>query len=128
MRQSIQPQTVAKSSAFASPAVRVDNTIYISGQVSRDKEGRAVGVGDPRMQFETCIENIRLILEEAGSSLSDVVKLNLYVVDWGLVAKIKDLREKYFAGIAPATTGMEVSALMGPEYLMEIDVVAYIEK
>lgn len=124
MRQVIRSAGVAKSAPFAAQAVQIGDAIYVSGQLARDAAGQIVGAGDPRIQFEKCVENIGVILEAAGASLADVVKLTLYVTDWGLVEKIKDLRIKYFSENPPATTALEISALMSPAYLMEVDVVA----
>jgi enamine deaminase RidA (YjgF/YER057c/UK114 family) len=104
-------------------------TVYVSGQVSVDERGQVVGKGDLRAQTRQTFENIRKALEAAGASFRDVVKSNLYVV--GLrpehVPIIREVRGQYFsAEQPPASTLVGVSALVGPDWLIEIEVVAVV--
>jgi len=102
-------------------------TIYVSGQVAVDERGELVGKGDLRKQTEQAFENIRIALAAVGAAFRDVVKMNLYVV--GLkpehVPIIREVRSRYVsADHPPASTLVGVSALVGSEWLIEIEVVA----
>ena len=102
-------------------------TVYVSGQVSVDERGQVVGKGDLRAQTRQTFENIRKALEAAGASFRDVIKSNLYVV--GLkpedVPIIREVRGQYFsAERPPASTLVGVSALVNPDWLIEIELVA----
>lgn len=102
-------------------------TIYISGQVAVDARGELVGQGDLRRQTEQAWENVRLGLAAAGATFADVVKTNLYVV--GLkpehVPILREVRSRFIsAEHPPASTLVGVSALVGKEWLIEIEAVA----
>ena len=122
---------VPSSSPYApivgfSRAVRVGNTIAVGGTAPIDHEGKTVGVGDPAAQTRCCLETIRLALEEAGASMSDVVRTRMLLTrieDWAEVAKV---RGEYFAEIRPVDTVVEVSRFINPEWLIEIEVDAII--
>lgn len=105
-------------------------TIYISGQVGINEKGEVVGKGDMKRQTEQAFENIRLALAAAGATFQDVVKTNLYVV--GLrpehVPIIREVRSRYVsADHPPSSTLVGVSALVGPDWLIEIEAVAVVE-
>ena len=102
-------------------------TIYISGQVGINEKGEVVGKGDLKRQTEQAFENIRLALAAAGATYQHVVKTNLYVV--GLrpehVPIIREVRSRYvWAEHPPSSTLVGVSALVGPDWLIEIEAVA----
>ena len=104
-------------------------TIYISGQVSVNERGEVVGRGDLRAQTRQAFENIRLALAAAGATFQDVVKTNLYVV--GLksdyIPIIREVRSQYVRGDhPPVSTLVGISALVGPDWLIEIEAVAVV--
>jgi len=104
-------------------------TIYISGQVSVNERGEVVGKGDLKAQTERTFENIKLALTAAGATFKDVVKTNLYVV--GLktehVPILREVRSRYVSKEhPPASTLVGVSALVGPDWLIEIEAVAVV--
>jgi enamine deaminase RidA (YjgF/YER057c/UK114 family) len=102
-------------------------TIYVSGQVSVDERGQLVGKGDLKAQTEQTFANLEVALKAAGASFRDVVKMNLYVVGLKpeLVPLIREVRARYVnREHPPASTLVGVSALVGPDWLIEIDVVA----
>ncbi len=104
-------------------------TIYISGQVGINEKGEVVGKGDLERQTEQSFENIRLALAAAGATYQHVVKTNLYVV--GLrpehVPLIREVRSRHvWAEHPPSSTLVGVSALVGPDWLIEIEAVAVI--
>jgi enamine deaminase RidA (YjgF/YER057c/UK114 family) len=104
-------------------------TVYVSGQVSVNARGEVVGKGDLRVQTEQTFENIKAALAAAGATFRDVVKTNLYVV--GLkpehVPMLREVRSRYVsAEHPPASTLVGVSALVGPDWLIEIEAIAVI--
>src|SRR5437899_2624357 len=104
-------------------------TIHVSGQVSVDERGQVVGKGDLKAQTEQTFANLGVALKAAGASFRDVVKMNLYVVGLKpeLVPLIREVRARYVRKDSPpASTLVGVSALVGAEWLIEIDVVAVV--
>lgn len=101
-------------------------TLYLSGQVSRDEEGRSVGVGDVRAQTEQVIANLRAALAGAGADLSHVVKVTVYTTDLRYMPLIDEVRRRHFVDNFPASTLLEVRKLSSPDYLVEIDGIAVV--
>ncbi len=106
---------------------RGERTIYISGQVAVDAKGQVVGKGDLGAQTEQAFRNVQIALEAAGATFADVVKTSLFVV--GLkpehVPAIRAVRAKYVSAQTPPTsTLVGVSALVGPDWLIEIEAIA----
>ena len=112
-----------------SQGLRVGDFLFLSGQVAVDCEGRLVGGGDLRAQTRQVFENIKAILEKAGASFDDVVKLTTY-----FTADIRDyedyfaVRREYFKGANPASTGVQVTALAFEGLLLEVDAIAYLPR
>lgn len=101
-------------------------TIYVSGMVSMDAEGNVIGEGDVKLQTETALENVMSVLEEAGGGMSDVVKVTVFIRDMGQYDEIHEVRRRYFKEPYPASSMVEVSALVDPRLLVEIEAVAVI--
>jgi reactive intermediate/imine deaminase len=101
-------------------------TIYISGQIAYDKDGNLVGAGDMKAQAEQVFKNLEIALTAAGAKFSDVVKMNSYITDMSKVQAVRDVRAKYFADTAPASTFVQVAGLVRPALLLEIEVVAVV--
>lgn len=106
-------------------------TIHISGQVAINAQGEVIGRGDMKAQTEQAFHNVGLALAAAGATFKDVVKTSLFVV--GLkpehVPTIREVRSRYvWAEHPPASTLVGVSALVGPDWLIEIEAVAVIEQ
>jgi 2-iminobutanoate/2-iminopropanoate deaminase len=101
-------------------------TIYISGQIAYDKDGKLIGPGDMKAQAEQVFKNLETALTAAGAKFSDVVKMNSYITDMSKVQAVRDVRAKYFTDIAPSSTFVEVKGLVRPELLLEIEVVAVV--
>jgi len=114
----------AFSAGTEAPAGR---TIYVSGQVSMDVEGNVVGEGDVKRQTETVMEHVKTVLEEAGGGMDDVVKVTVFITDMGLYDEIHEVRRRYFEEPYPASSMVEVSALIDPRLLIEVEAVAVIE-
>ena len=101
-------------------------TIYISGQIAYDKDGKVVGAGDMKAQAEQVFKNLQAALTAAGSNFSDVVKMNSYITDMSKAQAVRDVRAQYFKDATPASTFVEVKGLVRPELLLEIEVVAVV--
>jgi len=111
-------------------STRGGKTIHISGQVAVDERGQVVGRGDMKAQTERAFENVRLALVAAGATFADVVKTSLFVV--GLkpehVPIIREVRSRYVsADHPPASTLVGVAALVGPDWLIEIEAMAVVD-
>jgi len=107
-----------------SQAIQVGNTIYLSGQVALDPDGNVVGKGDMKAQTRQAWENIKAVLEAAGASLNDVVKITQFITDMSRFMETQEARKKYFKDYAPASTTVEIKSLAFPDLLIEIEVVA----
>jgi enamine deaminase RidA (YjgF/YER057c/UK114 family) len=108
-------------------AVVAGNTVYLRGQVGQDLETReSVGAGDVAAQTERAMANIALLLEEAGSSLQDIVKVVVYLTDIRYREPVYQVMGRWLKGIFPVSTGVVVTALARPEWLVEIDATAVI--
>jgi enamine deaminase RidA (YjgF/YER057c/UK114 family) len=104
-----------------SRAVRVDRFVSVSGTTATDDDGNPVGVGDVAAQTDYIIRKIERALNEAGATLEDVVRTRIYMLDadeWEAVGRVHG---KYFGEIRPANTLVEISKIVGDEYLVEIE-------
>ena len=104
-------------------------TVHVSGQVSVDERGQVVGNGDLKAQAEQTFANLDVALKAAGASFREVVKMNLYVVGLKpeLVPLLREVRARYVSRESPpASTLVGVSALVGADWLIEIEVVAVV--
>lgn len=103
-------------------------TVYVSGQIAFDHQNRLVGKDDLRAQTIRVFENLKECLAAAGGSLHHVVKITTYVV--GLTPEtagvVREVRQHYFAGHRPTSTMVGVAALVHPDLLIEIEVVAVV--
>jgi enamine deaminase RidA (YjgF/YER057c/UK114 family) len=103
------------------------NMVFVRGQVGQDLDtSRSVGMGDVIAQAEQAMSNINLLLQEAGSGLEDVCKIVIYLVDARYRESVYRVVGKWLKGVYPVSTGLVVSALARPEWLVEIDVTAVI--
>jgi 2-iminobutanoate/2-iminopropanoate deaminase len=109
-----------------SNGVKAGDTIYVSGQVALDGEGRLVGPGDVVAQARQVLENIRQILAAGGATLDDVVKVTVYLANVDDRPRVNQVRQAYFGPNRPASTLVEVSRLALPGLLVEIEAIAVV--
>lgn len=108
-------------------AVVAGNTVYLRGQVGQDLETReSVGIGDAAAQTEKAMQNIAMLLDEAGSELGDIVKIVIYLTDPRYRDAVYPVVGKWLKGVFPVSTGIVVTSLARPEWVVEIDATAVI--
>ena len=108
-----------------SRAVRVGDSVYVSGTTATNKEGKIVGA-DPYAQVNQIIKNIETALQSVGAALKDIVRTRIYVTNINSLEEVGKAHAQYFKQIRPATTLVEVSRLINPEMLVEIEVDALV--
>ena len=109
-----------------SHAIKAGNTIYLSGQVARDRDGKVAHKRDFVGQFEMALENIKNVLETAGASMQDIVKITFYCRHLWYLTKMMPVYKKYFGEHVPALTAVEVVQLWDPHFLIEVEAVAVV--
>ena len=108
-------------------AVVAGNTVYVRGQIGQDLgTSKSVGIGDVEAQTDQAMANIKLLLEEAGARMEHLVKLTVYIVDPRYREQVYRTIGRWTRGVHPISTGLVVSALARPEWLVEVDAIAVI--
>jgi enamine deaminase RidA (YjgF/YER057c/UK114 family) len=108
-------------------AVVAGNTIYLRGQVGQDIDtGDSVAIGDPAGQAEQAMANVAKLLEECGARLEDICKATVYLTDIRFREPVYEMLGRWLEGVHPVFTGVVVTALARPEWLVEVDVIAVI--
>jgi enamine deaminase RidA (YjgF/YER057c/UK114 family) len=127
-RRRVSSGTEWESRVGYSRAVRVGSQIHVSGTTATDDDGDVVGVGDPYEQTTQALSNVEDALAEAGASLSDVIRTRMFVTDIDDWEAIGEAHGEYFGNIRPATSMLEVSQLIDPALLVEIEAVAVVDE
>ena len=129
MKHSVQPVTSASLPTPLgpySPATRVGNLVFVSGQAGRDPVTKALAGPDVEAQTEQTLKNIAAILEAAGSGLSYVLRCGVFLVDIADFPRMNEVYARMFGSHRPARTTVQVSALPGEGLRVEIDAIAVI--
>jgi enamine deaminase RidA (YjgF/YER057c/UK114 family) len=109
-----------------SRAVRIGPHVWVSGTTATDESGSLVGEGQPGAQARQVLDNIRRALESAGAGMAQVVRTRIYVTDVRNWQQIAAVHADFFGEIGPASTMVEVSRLISPGMLVEIEAEAYV--
>lgn len=112
-----------ESSVGYSRAVRIGNTIEVAGTTAM-KDGKLVGVGDPYLQTQCILEIINEAIEALGGSIDNVIRTRMYVTDIELFEEFGRAHGEFFSNIRPASTMVEITRLVDPDMLIEIEATA----
>src|SRR5688572_17591486 len=105
-----------------SRAVQVDNQLEVTGTVAVNEKGELVGSGDFYKQTQFILQKVKGVIENAGFAISDVVRTRIFVTDISQWEAVGKAHQEVFGSIKPATTMVQINALISPEYLVEIEV------
>jgi enamine deaminase RidA (YjgF/YER057c/UK114 family) len=125
-RQNVKGNSPYEPVVGFSRAVRVGNAVHVAGTTATGEDGKIVGQGDPYAQALQCFENVEKALHEAGANFRDVVRTRMYVTDISRWEAVGRAHGQIFRDIRPAATMVEVSRLVDPDMLVEVEVDALV--
>lgn len=128
-KEQVRSARVREPSGHFSHAIAVEakgRLVFISGMTARRPDGSIAGIGDVEAQTRQVCENLKAAVEAAGGTLDDICRVDVYVRNIEHFEKIHRVRREYFKAPAPASTMVEVTKLVSPEYLVEISAIALV--
>ena len=123
----LQPEGMSPNGGRYTHVVKAGPWVFIAGQTASDENGDVVGVGDPKAQVGQVMKNLRLAVESVGGRFEDIVKTTVYVVGEEHLEAVREARAQYRPEKPPTSTLLVVSRLARPEFILEIEAVAYVE-
>ena len=123
----LQPEGLSPNGNRYTHVVKVGPWVFIAGQTASDGEGNVVGINDPQAQVGQVMKNLTQAVESVGGTFDDIVKTTVYVVGEQNLDNIRQERAKYRTANPPTSTLLVISGLAKPEFLLEIEAVAYVE-
>ncbi len=129
-KQFINPDGLSNPGTYTHVVtVQGGKLIFISGQVALDAQGQVVGAGDLKAQAKQVFENLKTALASQSATFTDVVKLNIYIVNYKPEYRqvVAEVRGQYFAARPPASTLVGVQSLARPEFMIEVEAIAAVE-
>jgi enamine deaminase RidA (YjgF/YER057c/UK114 family) len=127
-RRNISSGTIWEEKVGYSRAVKVGDQVYVSGTVAVNDKNEIVGIDDPYEQAKFIFKKIENAIEKAGGKLNDIVRTRMYLTDISDAEEIGKAHAEFFKEIKPASTMIEISKLVDPQMLVEIEVDAVIQK
>ena len=127
MKQQIVSSKLRQPNGHFSHATAIEakgKLVFISGMTARRADGSIAGVGDIEAQTRQVCENLKAAVEEAGGTLDDICRVDVFIRNMEHFDVIHKVRREYFAGVAPASTMVEVNKFTSPDYLIEINAIA----
>jgi enamine deaminase RidA (YjgF/YER057c/UK114 family) len=122
------PQGVRPGIGYTHGVAASGRLLAISGQVAMDENGDLVGADDPQVQVERVFQNLGRVLEAAGATFADVIKLGVFVTDIGILPIVREVRDRHVdTARPPASTAIQVGALFRPGYVVEVDALAVVD-
>jgi len=128
-KREIRSDALRVPNGHFSQAVETDASgrlVFISGMTARRADGTIAGIGDVSEQTHQVCENLKAAVEEAGGTLDDICRVDVYIRNMEHFDAIHEVRRQYFTGVAPASTMVEVNKFTSPDYLIEINAIAVI--
>jgi 2-iminobutanoate/2-iminopropanoate deaminase len=128
-KQNVKSAKLAEPSGHYSPAIVIEakgRLVFVSGMTARRADGSVAGIGDVEEQTRQVCENIRAALDAAGATMEDVCRLDVYLRNIGDRDRFNKVRRQFFRSPPPASTLVEVSKLVSPEYLVEVSAIAVV--
>jgi reactive intermediate/imine deaminase len=110
-----------------SHAAKAGNTLYIAGQVAQDVEGNVVGKGDLEAQVSQVFTNLKNVMEEAGGSLPNIVKMTTFLTHYNDIETYRSVRNQYFSEPFPPNTLLIIESLALPDYMIEVEAIAVLD-
>ena len=128
-KQQVTTSKVREPMGHFSQAIAIEakgKLVFISGMTARRPDGTIAGIGDVEAQTRQVCENLKSAVEAAGGTMEDICRVDVYVRNIEHFDKIHKVRREYFKAPAPASTMVEVTKMVSPEYLIEINAIAVI--